>query len=373
MEYKMSNSEIKNESNMNASGGVAKWLMAVMPGRAWSVVLSLAALTTMGLEFLWRCPDAGFLSEQLGAYWLLRRQVLWMSIGLSCFFLAVMVGWQRWLKAAPFLAVGWLAMYVVACCSPQVKHHLFVNIGCLRVNVMAWCSLALALLLAWIAEKLSVRRVMRFLLVAGVVLSGVFAVQALGNHERMAHVAAYFGLELERDADPPDEVMLRQWAQEASSEATCQAHWFSRNDEMLRQNSLPGRFTYSMPFAAALVFGKWFNVLVVAFFGMFAVVLAWCYRRAENVGKKVFVAVAGGAYLLQAAYGYGACLGFMSPELRSCVPLVSYGGCVVIEWIMAGMLVALVRDDANGQDARCPRFATGKMPVVPVNGKEKKK
>ena len=66
MEYKMSNSEIKNESNMNASGGVAKWLMAVMPGRAWSVVLSLAALTTMGLEFLWRCPDAGFLSEQLG-------------------------------------------------------------------------------------------------------------------------------------------------------------------------------------------------------------------------------------------------------------------------------------------------------------------
>ena len=317
-----------------------------MPGRAWSVVLSLAALTTMGLAFLWRCPDAGFLSEQLGAYWLLRRQVLWMSIGLSCFFLAVMVGWRRWLKAAPFLAVGWLAMYVVACCSPQVKHHLFVNIGCLRVNVMAWCSLALALLLAWIAEKLSVRRVMRFLLVAGVVLSGVFAVQALGNHERMAHVAAYFGLELERDADPPDEVMLRQWAQEASSEATCQAHWFSRNDEMLRQNSLPGRFTYSMPFAAALVFGKWFNVLVVALFGMFAVVLAWCYRRAENVGKKVFVAVAGGAYLLQAAYGYGACLGFMSPELRSCVPLVSYGGCVVIEWIVAGVLVSLVRDDA---------------------------
>ena len=36
----------------------------------------------------------------------------------------------------------------------------------------------------------------------------------------------------------------------------------------------------------------------------------------------------------------------MSPELRSCVPLVSYGGCVVIEWIVAGVLVSLVRDDA---------------------------
>ena len=357
----MPDSETKNENNMNATGGIAKWLTALMPGRAWGVVCALAALTAMGLAFMWWCPDVTWFSDRMGEHWMFRRQVLWMGIGLSCFMLAVMVEWRRWLKAAPFLAVGWLAMYVVACCSPQVKHYLFIRIGHLNVNVMAWCSLAVALLLAWIAEKLSVRRVMRFLLVAGVVLSGVFAVQTLGNHERMAHVAAYFGLELEREADPPDEVMLRQWAQEASSEATCQAHWFSRNDEMLRQNSLPGRFTYSMPFATALVFGKWFNVLAVALFGMFAVVLAWCYRRAENVGKKVFVAVAGGAFLLQAAYGYGACLGFMSPELRSCVPLVSYGGCVVIEWIVAGILVSLARDGANGQDALFPRFATGKM------------
>ena len=369
----MPDGENNNESNMNATGGIAKWLTALMPGRAWVVVLAMAALTAMGLTFMWWCPDVKWFSDRMGEHWMFRRQVVWTGIGLSCFMLAVMVEWRRWLKVAPFLAVGWLAMYVVACCSPQVRHHLFVNIGCLRINVMAWCSLAVALLLAWIAAKLSVRRVMRLLLVAGVVFSGVFAVQTLGNHERLAHVAAYFGCEVERNAAPPDEVMLRQWAQEASSEAMCKAYWFSGNDEMLRQDSLPGRFTYSMPFAAALVFGKWFNVLVVALFGMFAVVLARCYRRAENVGKKVFVAVAGGAFLLQAAYGYWACFGFMSPELRSCVPLVSYGGCVMIEWIMAGILVSLVRDDANGQDARCTRFATGETPVVPVNGKEKKK
>ena len=340
------------EENGSNAIGIVKWLTAVMPGRAWGAVFALAALTAMGLAFMWWCPDVKWFSDRMGEHWMFRRQVLWMGIGLSCFILAVMVGWRRWLKAAPFLAVGWLAMYVVACCSPQVKHYLFIRIGHLNVNVMAWCSLAVALLLAWIAEKLSVRRVMRFLLVAGVVFSGVFAVQVLGIHERMAHVAAYFGFEVERDVAPPDEVMLRQWAQEASCEAMCEAHWFSGNGEMLRQNSLPGRFTYSMPFAAALVFGKWFNVLVAALFGMFAVVLVWCYRRAENVGKKVFVAVAGGTFLLQAAYGYWACLGFMSPELRSCVPLVSYGGYVMIEWVMAGILVALVRDDANGQDAR---------------------
>ena len=295
----MPDSEIKNENNVNTTVGVVKWLTALMPGRAWGAVCALTALTAMGLAFMWWCPDVKWFSDRMGEHWMFRRQVLWMGIGLSCFILAVMVEWRRWLKAAPFLAVGWLAMYVVACCSPQVKHHLFIRIGHLNVNVMAWCSLAVALLLAWIAEKLSVRRVMRFLLVAGVVFSGVFAVQALGNHERMAHVAAYFGLELERDAAPSDEVMLRQWAQEASGEAMCKAHWFSGNDEMLRQDSLPGRFTYSMPFAAALVFGKWFNMLAVALFGMFAVVLVVCYRGAENVGKKAFVAVAGGAFLFK--------------------------------------------------------------------------
>ena len=344
---------------------VAKWLTAVMPGRAWGVVLSLAALTAMGLAFLWRCPDAGFLSEQLGAYWLLRRQVLWMSIGLSCLFLAVMVGWRRWLKAAPFLAVGWLAMYVVACCSPQVRHHLFVRIGCLNVDVLAWCSLAVALLLAWTAEKLAVQRVMRFLLVAGVVFSVVFAVLVLGEHERMAHIAAHFGLELERDTVSADEMMLRQSAQEASGEAMREAHWFSGSGEVLRRESLPGRFTYCMPFTAALVFGKWFNALAVALFGMLAVALVRCYHRAGHVGKKVFVVVAGGAFLLKAAYGYLAYWGLMSPVLRSCVPLVSYGGCVMIEWIMAGVLVSLARDNANGQDARGPKHATGGTPVVP--------
>ncbi len=324
---------------------VAKWLTAVMPGRAWGVVLPFAALTAMGLAFMWWCPDAGFVAERLGAHWVFWRQALWMGIGLSCFFLAVMVGWRRWLKAALWLALGWLAMYVVACCSPQVKHHLFVRIGCLQVDVLAWCSLVVALLLAWIAEKLSVRRVMGFLLVAGVVFSGVFAVQAIGSHERMAHVAAYFGYVAERDEPSLDEVMLREWAQKASRGAMHEVHWFSGNDEMLRQKSLPGRFTYSMPFAVALVFGKWYNVLAMAIFGILAVVLTCCYRRAKSVGKKAFVAVVGVSIILKAVWGYSGYLGLMPPMLRSCVPLVSYGGSVVIFWLVAGVLVSLVLDD----------------------------
>ena len=326
---------------------VAKCLTAVIPGRAWGVVLAMAALTTMGLAFMWWCPDVKWFSDRMGEHWMFRRQVVWMGIGFSLFVLAAMVGWRRWLKAAPWLAVGWLAMFVIAICSPQVNNDLYVRVGPVQLNVLAFCPLAVALLLAWVAEKLSVRRVMRFLLIAGVVFSGVFAVQALGNHERMAHVAAYFGYVAERDEPSPDEMMLREWAQKASRGAMHEVHWFSGNDEMLRQKSLPGRFTYSMPFAAAFVFGKWFNALAVALFGMLAVGLAWCYHRAENVGKKVFIAVAGGTFLLKAAYGYLAYWGLVSPVLHSCVPIVSYGGCVVIEWIVVGILVSLARDEGG--------------------------
>ena len=320
---------------------VAKWLTAVMPGRAWGAVLPFAALTAMGLAFMWFCPDAGFVAERLGAYWVFWRQALWMGIGLSCFFLAVMVGWRRWIKAAPWLAFGWLVLLVIAICSPQVGHNLYVRVGAVQVNVLVLCPLVMALLLAWIAEKLPSRRTLVVLLVAAVAAVGAFAVWTLDGYEGMARIFGHASVE----ATSPDEVMLREWAQKASGEAGREAHWFSGNSEALRQKSLPGRFTYSMPFAVALVFGKWYNVLAMALFGILAVVLTCCYRRAKSVGKKAFVAVVGVSIILKAVLGYSGYLGLMPPMLRSCVPLVSYGGSVVIFWLVAGVLVSLVLDD----------------------------
>ena len=61
----MADGEIKNESNMNAPGGVVRWLTALMPGRAWGVTLVLVALTAMGLAFMWWCPDVGFVTKLL--------------------------------------------------------------------------------------------------------------------------------------------------------------------------------------------------------------------------------------------------------------------------------------------------------------------
>ena len=328
---------------------VAKWLTAVMPGRAWGVVLSLAALSVMGLVFLWCCPDAASFTERMGEHWMLKRQAVWLGIGFSAFALGLILGWRRWMKTAPWLALGWLALFVIAICSPQVGHNLYARVGAVQLNVLVFCPLVVALLLAWIAEKLPSRRALVVLLGAAVAAAGAFAVWTLDGREGMARI---FGRE-SVEATSPDEGMLREWAQDASHEAKCEAHWFSGNDEVLRQKSLPGRFTYSMPFAAALAFGKWFNALALALFGGFAATLACCCRKARDAAKKLFVAATGLFILSMAACGYSAYFGLVPPMLNTCVPLVSYGGSVIVfVGIMAGIVVAL-ETERNREDGGC--------------------
>ena len=328
---------------------VAKWLTAVMPGRAWGVVLSLAGLSVMGLVFLWCCPDAASFTERMGEHWMLKRQAVWLGIGFSAFALGLILGWRRWMKAAPWLALGWLALFVIAICSPQVGHNLYARVGAVQLNVLVLCPLVVALLLAWIAEKLPSRRALVVLLVAAVAAAGAFAVWTLDGREGMARI---FGRE-SVEATSPEEVMLREWAQDASHEAMREAHWFSGNGEVLRQKSLPGRLTYSMPFTAALVFGKWFNALALALFGVFAATLACCCRKARDAAKKLFVAATGLFILSMAACGYSAYFGLVPPMLNTCVPLVSYGGSVIVlAWIMAGIVVAL-ETERNREDGGC--------------------
>ena len=333
----MNKKEMEIESE--PKGGVAKWLTTLMPVRAWSVIFALSVLSVMGLAFLWSCPETSSRMIQ-DAHWMFKRQVAWLGIGLSTCALGWMVSWRRWLKVSPWLAVGWFAMFVVAICSPQVNHNLYVHVGPGRLNVLAFCPLVVAFLLAWIAGKLASRRAVVVLLVVAVVSACAFAVWTLDGHEGVARI---LGCESVKEA-PPDEVMLREWAQEACGVARREAHWFSGNDEALQ--SLVGRHSYCMPFGAALAFGKWFPAVALALFGMFAATLACCYRKARSASKKLFVAATGFFILSMAACGYSAYFGLVPPMLHACVPVVSYGGSVVVfAWLMAGIVCRIACED----------------------------
>ena len=62
-------------------------MTTLMPLSSWTIVLSLAALSVMGLVSLWNCPDV---TERIGEHWLFKRQAVYLCLGLSGFSLVLM-------------------------------------------------------------------------------------------------------------------------------------------------------------------------------------------------------------------------------------------------------------------------------------------
>ena len=345
------NKEIESEPKTLIGGGVAKWFNTMMPG-AWAAFLSLAALAGLGVLFLWWVPDTTRFAKNLGEHWMFRRQMLRVGVGLSFFFLSLMVGWKRWLKAAPFVALGWLVVLAVAFCQMPVKGRHFLSVGSVGFDVWDWFEFVAALFSAWLAEKLAVRRVVSFVMIIFAIYVCGFAVRMVVDNDRRECVAAFFGCELP-DASQGENDLARLWGQNESSEVLREAKWFTPSDKDRRKMFLPGRFSRNAPVAAALEKGKWIHFLVLALLGTFVYALVCCWRRTESVGKKVFVAVAGlSVVLIPALHGYGVYLGFIPPILYSGIPLISSGGNVWPVLIFAGVLVSIARDDAATDTAK---------------------
>ena len=310
-----------------------------VPGRALAVVFALFALAVTGLIFLWTCPDSACFEDLLGKHRMFYRQLAWMGIGVVAFCLATRAKWKSWLKSAPFVAVGWLAIYAVA--SFQAKEHpcLSLRFGPFVLNAMALFPFAAALFLSWIVEKfrLSARTV---LLIALAALSVHGAGVAFASPERRARFAA---LGRGENPHPTVSAQARSWAQKQYDGAFREAHWFCGNENYMRNNPIPGRFSDGMPVSAALIFGKWFNALVLALFGSLAFALVWCWRKSNCEAEKAYVAVAGLGALVPAAVGYGGCTGIL-PMLFVGVPLVSYGGtCLLVAGLACGVYVSSFR------------------------------
>lgn len=326
-----------------------KLTMKTKTGRIAMAALPVVMLAAMGLVFLWCCPE--WHPEMLGEHWRFKRQLCWNAMGIAAFCMPMLAGWTpRWLKLAPVMAAAWLVMFAASQFCPQDGGGWFVLIGPIRFDVMSMLPFSLAMLLAWVANRFRFRAV-RMLVVVGVAIMIALTARIATNANRVSRVAAWFS------GDPPtkqlsenDSSLARAWAQKMYAEAIGASHWFSANEEHLKGNPLPGRFTSAMPASAALAFGKWFLVL----FGAAFVFMGWCFARVwfttADQGKKVFLAVAGLGVLVPAILGPCECLG-LTPMLYTCVPLVSYGGTVaMVTWLIAGTLASLWLD--GNADAR---------------------
>ena len=302
---------------------------------------SLVGLAVMGLVFCWvhseRLHDIGGVASR----WYFNRQVVWNVLGLSAFGVAIIVGWKRWLKAAPFVFAGWVALWFVAHAQPVVDGSCnFVRMGPISLGVWSLFPVAVALLTAWLRKRYG-DRTKRILFIAGSVTFAVVTVHIATDANRMTRLAAFFAGERAPGMSPG--ACACGFVQTQTCKALAQTQWFSSTDTSILRDT-PGNTTYSMPAASAVMFGKWFMAVAWVFFALVALSLACLWRRTEDKAKRAFLLVSGLGIIVPAVLGPCECLGLV-PMLYTSVPLVSNDTTAVLaSWLGTGILVSIVVD-----------------------------
>ncbi|MBR4937993.1 MAG: hypothetical protein IKZ22_03885, partial [Kiritimatiellae bacterium] len=113
-------------------------------------------------------------------------------------------------------------------------------------------------------------------------------------------------------------------------------------DRSLRD--LPVAYANAMPSAAALLFGKWFTLVVAALYAALGGILAWLWLAFKNPSKRMFILFWGGAMVGSSLYSIFQSVGAV-PVLGLAPALAGYGGALcVIFWVGLGVLLSLLSD-----------------------------
>ena len=295
----------------------------------------------MGLVFCWAHSEWLHDIGRSTSRYCFNRQAIWNVFGMTAFYMAIIVGWKRWLKAAPFVFVGWVALWFAAHMRQlDDGSSTIVLIGPISLEVWALFPVAFALLVAWLRQRYGVQT-KRILFIVGIAAFAAIAGRVVTNANRMTHLAAFFAGEKAPAMSPA--ACAREFVQCQTCKAFAQAQWFSSTDAEILRNT-PGNTTYSMPASSAVMFGKWFMSLAGVFFAVIAFGLAWLRRVADDRAKRTFILVVGLGIIGPAVFGVCQCLGIV-PMSYTCVPLVS--NCttsVLASWFVAGILVSACVD-----------------------------
>ncbi len=302
---------------------------------------SIVALAIMGLVFCWTYSDSIHDIGDSASRWYFNRQAVWNVVGLAAFGMVAIAGWRRWLKAAPFVFVVWILLWLAAYMRQSGDgSSTIVLIGPVSLQVWALFPVALALLVAWLRQRYG-DQAKRIIVIVGIVAVAVLAGRFATNANSMTHLAAFFAGERAPAMSPS--ACARAFVQSQTSKAFDQAEWFSSTDAEILRNT-PGNTTYSMPASSAVLFGKWFMAVAWVFFALVALGLACLWRKTEDESKRAFLLVSGLGIIVPALLGHGECLGLM-PMLYTSVPLVSNDTTAILaSWLASGILVSSVVD-----------------------------
>lgn len=299
----------------------------------WSLLAIAGLLAVMGLMFTWKCPIDCVYGVDSGVFFF-KKQLLWNALGIAACVGAALIPWRKWLKLAPWGMLAWFALAVWALGFSPARHgsHRWADFGVVCVNVRVALIAVSALFAAWLCSKKCIKPWMVFAAIGVFLVFAAF--QVLGNANRLARLAVFFGGE-EANA----QYRYMQFQMKAAYAA---AHWFGDADRSLR--FLPLSYADAMPSASALLFGKWFPLVVAALYAALGGILAWLWLAFKNPSKRMFILFWGGAMVGSSLYSIFQSVGAV-PVLGLAPALAGYGGALcVIFWVGLGVLLSLLSD-----------------------------
>ena len=260
--------------------------------------------------------------------WFLKRQMVYVLLGVIGTIGTAYIPWRVWLRAAPYLFVT-----VVLCLCLGFTR---------RVDVFTLGVPIIMLFAAWLRSKLKFGTI-SFLAAFYIGLTGFLALTVLVNPDRRERIKIWMGF-VEEKADNNVKLNWRVAEQNRVCQAFSTSKWIGRSTEQ----NVPSGLTRGVLATSARSFGKIFPFSIVVLFVVAGALVAWIgYRMKEpvNVAKRL--------YSLQFAIGlcvpalYGLAMVYkVVPFVGLGVPLVSFGfATTMVDGISLGILWAALAED----------------------------
>ena len=290
-------------------------------------------LMVMGLVFCWVTPANAYL-HGAGSHYYFKHMLCWTAIGLTLSALAYMLGWRRWLKAALFIAAGWTGLVVYASTCPLVNGHWgWIRMGCIKINVLEFAPVVAALVAAYFVWRLKCKAIwtvgMALIVVAVFVGNRIIGLQNRFEREDLVPTQQRMSMDACQTA--------RAFLQNQCAGAVRESRWFGRAN--IETKVIPENTTTSMPAVCAVLFGKWYLLLLTFALALMGVGIGFIYKRLDDEAMRGYALIWGGLVLIPAFLNIMGCVGFV-PMFNLGIPFACYGGTLVVSTLL-GLAILL--------------------------------
>lgn len=325
----------------------------------WLLAVPTVILMAMGLVFCWVTPANAYLHGG-GSRFFFTHMLCWTTIGLSLASCAYLIGWRRWLKAAPFIAICWVGLVVYSATCPLVNGHWgWIDLGCFRINVLEFTPVVVSLAAAYIARFLKCRSLVAVSMML-VAYAGVFGYTTVSKMNRMEYANLVPSQQhLAKNAQQPARLFLANQCVGAVRESE-----FFGGSDRVNLRFLPESTTTSMPAAASVLFGKWYLIALSIVLALMGIGIGVSWKINANSAMRAYTLLWGALVLMAAFLNIQSCVGF-APIVDVGIPFACFGGSLAVSTLLGlAILISQNKECGDGYALAGMDWAQIAVPVV---------